>query len=303
MPSHYMNPFDLGAGPGSGVMLPPQVPYAPTAVGGPMAGQMGAGPPGPDLTRGSIPPTTMGGIGQGIQNAASGFGDWARNAWDVYRDPSDQRKKIAMAMMGMGQGLLSKQPGESFAPGLSRGIQAGTQGYLQQGKRNRAERFRESVMANENIPMEMREALAGGDPSQMQMLTSMYGTNVGAASAEARNRTSIQASEAAARRSQSKEDRRIYEDERDVAIKLGKEQSVRIYDAITQVLSGNPEAMEPLKEVFPDWDFEKWADEGVVPPGAHAFMKLSMDMYGGRRERQADRAHGGGGARGGGLVE
>lgn len=117
----------------------------------PQGGWMGARPPTP-------PPSAVQRIGGG-----------ARSAWAQFRSPSDQRSQLGMAMLGIGQGLLSQQRGEGFAPALARGIGMGTQGYLQQKQRNRSTRFNDYI-AGSNLSEGDKALFAGLEPGQIASL-------------------------------------------------------------------------------------------------------------------------------------
>lgn len=93
------------------------------------------------------------------------FGAGMKSGWERFRNPSDQRSQLGMAMLGLGQGLLSQQRGEGWGSAAARGIGMGTQGYLAQKQRNRSSRFDEYIASSDMSEFD-KAMFAGMDPGQ-----------------------------------------------------------------------------------------------------------------------------------------
>ena len=152
---------------------------------------------------------------------------------------SDLMMQLGRAGMGLGSGLLSTRRGENWGGGMSRGIRAGTEEFLSEGRRQRANTARAQFqnMASQGGPnADVFGLMASLEPGQMVPLAS--------AAIAARGKTNPYAM--ADYRSGLAEDRKLGAEERKAATPADQhKQMVELFRAAKY----NPAAREQLVEM------------------------------------------------------
>lgn len=195
--------------------------------------------------------------------------------------------QVGSMLLGVGSGLLSTRPGtETWGQGLGRGLQAGTQGALAEGRRQRAEaarkHFSERADAAAGTPDEDLYRLMGHlEPGQAAQL---YGQTAASGNADRRQLRSIVASDERYERSES--DRRerqqigLAESRSRAARSAGRGRSAAIDDAgdIMRARAGNQESIDRLQAAYPTVDWSNVTVEEPIPDALNRLEAQATEM-------------------------